>query len=656
MRANGLKFILLISLFLVVGIYLVIGAGGFFIDTPASHTVINGSTKVNLTPNATGGTLHLEVTNVSYYLFNDTTTFLLAIQTNLSANQTRWNITIDFNATNLTLSEGSMNTTLGTYKLIANITNNTNQMFNYTIQNLTVDNRRPDIYNVNVTDGTILLGQNQLNGTKYLKNVTLTVMAEIMDTSGTASLIYNYSNNAVRVPGRLERNYFVHLLNGTVNITNITTTFGEGTNLVNYLKVVSATSRGVLNSTLPARPHGTNFSFAIAANDSMAVFPEPGTPGSPHLSGVYNSRAANNTVGYNFTVDGLRPIATITLTSGGSTVSSGDTVIRGVTVIITCRDSSGDTLPSQSLNISVDRPGSDGDSTQATVAVGKKGSGDTITLNFDTAGSGESNGEYTAKCQASDVGSTSETTSTFTVVASAGSAASSASGGGGGAGSSEAPQTTTKTVEFTAIDAGKLKVVQNFGTGAGLKSISFKLKASVTNAAMEVTTSASKPSTVSNAPNSKVARYFEVKTTNIKNENIQEATINFEVDKAWMDSNNIEDNEIALYRFTDNKWEKFTATKSPVQGSTNKITYRVNVPGFSVWAIAFAEATTTPGTGEAGEGEGTTGGEGETGTEPTPETTGAGKAGTVILWVVIIVIVVGAIVYYLMKKKKSSKK
>ncbi|MBS3149880.1 PGF-pre-PGF domain-containing protein, partial [Candidatus Woesearchaeota archaeon] len=360
-------------------------------------------------------------------------------------------------------------------------------------------------------------------------------------------------------------------------------------------------------------------------------------------------------VGYNFTVDGIRPSAQLTVTNGGITVSDQGTVTRGVIPVITCRDASGDTLPSSSLNITVDRPGSADNSPQATAGVGKRGSGDTIVLNFDTAGSGESNGEFTVTCTTSDIGSSSSATSRFTVLASAGSGDSSGgSSSGGGAGSSEAPQTTTKTVEFAAIDAGKLKVVQNFGSGAGLKSISFKIKAAVTAASMEVSTSATKPSTVSSTPNSKVARYFEVKTTNIDNNNIQEATINFEVDKAWMESNSIKDNEIALYRYADNKWEKFVATKSPAQGSTSKITYRANVPGFSVWAIAFSEAA-APSTGETGETGGT--GEGGTGTEPTTEEeTKPNKAGTIILWIVIIVIVVGAIAYYLMRKKKPSKK
>lgn len=646
MRVNGLKLTLLISLFLVIGIYLVMGLTGLGVQTPSNHTIINGTTFFNVS----AGDYNATVFNASFYLYNASAVVFLG-RTNNGTWTRDFNLTVDLNATNLSLAETILVNNV--YNITVNFTNATgiSSFFNATGVNLSIDNYRPDIYNVNVTDGSTTLGQTQLNGTKYLKNVTLTVMAEIIDTSGTASLIYNYSNNAVRVPGRLERNYFVHLLNGTVNITNITTTFGEGTNLVNYLQVVSVTSRGVLNSTLPARPHGTNFSFAIAANDSMAVFPAPGTPGSPHLSGVYNSRVANNTVGFNFTVDGIRPVAQITLTEGGTALDDGDTVTRGATVVITCRESSGDTLPAHSLNITVDRPGGDGDSTQTNAIVGRRGDGASITLNFDTAGSGESNGEFTAKCQASDVGSTSETTRRFTVAASGGTTGTTG-GGGGGAGGSGTPQTTTKTIEYASIVAGKLKVIQNIG--GGLKSISFKLKSSVTAATMEVATSATKPSTVPSAPNSKVARFFEIKTTSIKNENIDEATITFEVDKAWMDSNNIKDNEIALYRYDNNKWEKFLATKAPVQSATNKVTYRSNVPGFSVWAIAFAEAAPTPGAGEEEDGTGETGEAGEE--EPTPEVSKPSKAGTIVLWVVIIIIVVGAIAYYLMKKKKPVKK
>ena len=625
--------ILLISLFLLAGLYFVMAAFEG-VNNPSNSTILNGTTFFN----ASAFPRLNNTVNAAFYLSNATSSILMGITTNVTFAQNSTNLTVNLNATNLSLAE----TTLGlgnAYNLTVNFTIHTNATYvwNVTAFNLTIDNRRPDMYNINVTDGSqVLTDLCCLNGTKYLTNVTLTVMAEIIDTSGQATLVYNYSNSAVNQTGRLERDYYVQNLNRTVIVFGP----GEATRGVNYITTASVTSRGILNATIPAHAHGTNISFAIFANDSMAIFPGPGTAGNPSASGVFNSRAANNTVGYNFTVDGIRPRAQITLTEGGTGLDDQDTVTKGVTVVIKCKDSSGDTLPSASYNITVDRPGSDGNSPQTAKAVSQKNT-DEVTLSFDTAGSGESNGEFTAMCNTQDIGGSSEVTQRFTVVASSGGSSGGGSTSGGGAGSTEAPETTTKKVEFASIDADKLKVVQNFGAGAGLKSISFKLKAAVSNALMEVTTTASKPSSVSTAPNSKIARYFEVKTTNIDNDNIAEATITFDVNKAWMETNNIKDNEVALYRYNNNVWEKYTASKSSIQGSTDKVTYKAAVPGFSVFAIGFAEAT---GTG-TGTGEGT--GEG----------TGTGsKAGMIVLWIVIIIVVVGAIWYYVMKKKKPSKK
>ena len=156
------------------------------------------------------------------------------------------------------------------------------------------------------------------------------------------------------------------------------------------------------------------------------------------------------------------------------------------------------------------------------------------------------------------------------------------------------------------------------------------------------------------------------------NKNIQnaQATIGFKVAKAWLSENNLQSEDISLYRFNNNQWIELGAKVTSSDGSY--VYYEAATPGFSYFAVAGESSSATPETsvetpttetetpvivcGDAVCGEN----EAETcpsdcpapvgATEPLPEEN-EGKPWTWILVAALVfVLVIG---YYLWQKKKN---
>jgi hypothetical protein len=76
-------------------------------------------------------------------------------------------------------------------------------------------------------------------------------------------------------------------------------------------------------------------------------------------------------------------------------------------------------------------------------------------------------------------------------------------------------------------------------------------------------------------------------------DNIQNAVINFKVEKSWVKENDIDQSSIAVYKYDDKKkeWEKTTVTLSSEDDQF--LYFTANVPGYSSFVI----------TGDAGKKE-----------------------------------------------------
>jgi PGF-pre-PGF domain-containing protein len=123
-----------------------------------------------------------------------------------------------------------------------------------------------------------------------------------------------------------------------------------------------------------------------------------------------------------------------------------------------------------------------------------------------------------------------------------------------------------------------------------MKKIEIKVKNRVVNAQITVTKLDTKPATIVHEITGKVYQYLEITTNNIEDDNIEEASIQFEVSKSWINENNIDSTTVKLYRYTTT-WEALDTTL--VNETTDSYVYEATTPGFSTFAIGGETKTIT---------------------------------------------------------------
>jgi S-layer protein (TIGR01567 family) len=75
--------------------------------------------------------------------------------------------------------------------------------------------------------------------------------------------------------------------------------------------------------------------------------------------------------------------------------------------------------------------------------------------------------------------------------------------------------------------------------------------------------------------------------------NIDDATVVFTVDKSWITENNIDESSIALYRYSDDSWNKLVTWE--ISGDANSLQFEAETPGFSPFAVTGKELEGEPG-------------------------------------------------------------
>ncbi len=132
------------------------------------------------------------------------------------------------------------------------------------------------------------------------------------------------------------------------------------------------------------------------------------------------------------------------------------------------------------------------------------------------------------------------------------------------------------TGKFVAVDIKKTEELS-------FRKITVYAKNSVENVQVTVTKLADKPASVTQEITGRVYNYVQV-DKNISDININKTTIQFEVEKSWISSNNIDESTIALYRYDSNAWNKLESTK--LSEDKDSISYEAISPGLSVFAIS----------------------------------------------------------------------
>ncbi|MEM5867316.1 MAG: PGF-pre-PGF domain-containing protein [Candidatus Aenigmatarchaeota archaeon] len=89
-----------------------------------------------------------------------------------------------------------------------------------------------------------------------------------------------------------------------------------------------------------------------------------------------------------------------------------------------------------------------------------------------------------------------------------------------------------------------------------------------------------------------VFKYFEISSLNLQESDVVGINIDFQVEKSWLNQNNVNPATISLYRYHNNSWEKLPTRKT--DETANYFFYRSLSPGFSLFAIAGEKSKTFP--------------------------------------------------------------
>ena len=130
----------------------------------------------------------------------------------------------------------------------------------------------------------------------------------------------------------------------------------------------------------------------------------------------------------------------------------------------------------------------------------------------------------------------------------------------------------------------------------GVNAVLFTATEDLESVRVTVSKLTSKPSSVS-TPVGGLYRYIEVSAPKLEGKT-KEAKIQFEVTKAWLDSNDYAAEDVILMRFANDKWNVLTTSK--LSEDSSKAYYEAVSPGFSYFAItAQKEAEEEPAAEEA---------------------------------------------------------
>ena len=151
------------------------------------------------------------------------------------------------------------------------------------------------------------------------------------------------------------------------------------------------------------------------------------------------------------------------------------------------------------------------------------------------------------------------------------------SGGGGGGGASG--ESIRKSVSFDSILPGTPSIIKSFHKDLSLTKMEIIVNNKVSDVSVIVDKLASKP--VSADTGATIYKYLNISKT-IPEASLSQITFEFDIEKSWITSNNIDEDKVSLYRYTT-QWDMLTTTK--INSNATHASYRATSPGLSFFAI-----------------------------------------------------------------------
>ena len=253
--------------------------------------------------------------------------------------------------------------------------------------------------------------------------------------------------------------------------------------------------------------------------------------------------------------------------------------------------------------------------------------------------------DYNANCYQNT------TVFTFTQTATGAAAAAAAAGGGGGGGA----------VPSTNLQASKSQMWSSVSSGSSLALAVDKTDIAITEVSVsevanelsnvELKASSLKDNPVTEAAAEKVHQYLQITKKNIKDEDAIGIKIKFRVTKTWLTDNGLTQDNVALWRYKDNKWNVLDTTVA--SSDATYVYYESSTPGFSYFAIGSKAAPPEEVPEEVPEEE-VAPPEEEVPEEVPTELPPIEKAKMPVAWIIFaVIIVIGLIAYFVVVKKKK---
>jgi len=216
--------------------------------------------------------------------------------------------------------------------------------------------------------------------------------------------------------------------------------------------------------------------------------------------------------------------------------------------------------------------------------------------------------------------------------------------GGGPAATTTTLVTTTTTIPLApveetsaieSIDAGETGTFEFIESDLAISEIEVTTTSAVSSPSVTATQSSSAPGTVAIVAPNTVYGYLTIVKENIEDEDVSEVKIKFKVTKAWISDNNIDEETIAMMRYSDGAWSELSTSK--VSEDETYVYFEATSTALSVFAISAEQLPPTTTTAPT------------TTTVPTTTTTRPPfvmPTGTTLYAIIIIVILIAIIVLW----------
>jgi PGF-pre-PGF domain-containing protein len=160
------------------------------------------------------------------------------------------------------------------------------------------------------------------------------------------------------------------------------------------------------------------------------------------------------------------------------------------------------------------------------------------------------------------------------------------------------PTSTNTTWYFERIRAGVETGLVLDQPGYAVTQLLITLEKDAGGVYVDVKKLGAAPSTLAKLPDGNVYQYLNITIMNLSSSVIQQGRIRFEVSKAWIASNSINESTVALERYMRGEWQKLNT--SIIDSTLNYSFFASETPGFSIFAITgrvleAPESICTPG-------------------------------------------------------------